>query len=71
MSDVTIEVKVKPFIVPRTVYLDMPPRPKQEGLCVPQHYYLKDLDASTLSKLCDEFRKNVFELAEKQDPKEL
>ena len=69
MSDVTVKIKIKPFTVPRTVYMDLPPRPKQEGMTVPQHYFVKDLDAETLSQLCDEFRKSIFELAEKTDPK--
>jgi hypothetical protein len=63
----TVKVKLKPFIVPNYVSMEMPIRPKQMGMVEEPKYAIEELDADTLSLLCDEFRANVFARGNKID----
>jgi len=58
-----------PWITPNFVCLKMPARPRQEGFQPSPSIPLKDVDAETLSKLCDDFRAEVFSKACQADPK--
>lgn len=64
-----INVKLLPFHTPNFVQIDPPARPRQEGPRFGDDgYAISELDAGTLSGLCDEFRASVFLKARKQDP---
>ncbi len=57
------------FSVPNFVRMKMPIRPRQEGFNPePPSFSLKEIDADTLSSLCDNFRREVFNKAGKIDP---
>ncbi len=65
-----MNIELEPWIVPNFAIGKMPTRPRQEGFnpdAVPK-WSLKELDAETLAKLCDDFRTEVFRKAEKPDP---
>jgi hypothetical protein len=64
-----IKQKLRPFMTPNFVSVEMPPRPRQEGLVEAPKFALAELDAETLSELCDEFRADVFRKANKTDPR--
>lgn len=57
---VTKEVKLHPFAVPDYVFVETPPRPRQEGFAEGPKFHLKELSEETLNSLCDNFRKEVF-----------
>jgi hypothetical protein len=59
----TVTVKLKPFGAPNFVIADVPD--ESDRMSFP----LKDVDADTLSAMCDAFRESVFRKAEKQDPR--
>lgn len=63
------EVELKPFMTPNFVITEMPPGVRQDGFKEAPKLPLSDVDASTLSMLCDQFRADVFEKAGKQDPR--
>ncbi len=68
----TLQVNIKPFAIPQSVSVDLPGRPP--GHRRGEHFDartvpLTSLAPETLSALCDEFRKSVFEVAKQQDPK--
>ena len=61
-----IELKLKPFMTPNFVSAEKQEQfTRGEGPCFP----LKDVDADSLSLLCDQFREDVFKKAGKQDPR--
>lgn len=62
----TIEVKLKPFTVPNFVLVEMPSAPRQEGFQEGRSYTLSEIDAVTLDKMCNQFKRSVFEKAGKQ-----
>jgi len=64
-----MNIKLKPFNTPNFVLAEMPPRPRQEGFRDGPSWALKEVDTETLSRLCDDFRAEVFRKAEKADPK--
>lgn len=64
-----ISIKLVPFIVPDHVFPSMSPRPRQEGFHTSMGFLLSELEPQVLSDLCDEFRKGVFTVAGKEDPK--
>ena len=64
----TITVKLKPFSVPNFVVGEVPYHSRQDGLQEAPKYHLSELSAETLSEMCDEFRRSVFEKAKKDDP---
>jgi len=59
---------IRPMIVPEFVTVMMPPRDRQEGMVETPRFHLSELEPEALAQLCDEFRRNVFAKAEKNDP---
>ena len=57
--NITVPVKIKPFIVPYHVV-------DEDDL--DKMFELKDIEADVLAALCDKFRKDVFLRAKKKDP---
>ncbi|MEM7209548.1 MAG: hypothetical protein AAF434_17145 [Pseudomonadota bacterium] len=66
---IEVRVKLQPFRTPNFVLVEDDTRPRQEGFQESPKYALSDLDATTLSQLCDKFREDVFKKADKVDPK--
>jgi hypothetical protein len=64
-----MKIALKPFTVPNYVIGEAPPRPRQDGWQEPPKWELGELDADTLSELCDDFRAAVFEKAGAADPR--
>lgn len=62
-------VKLKPFDVPRRVYVIDAPKTKSEGMHPLTGFNLTELSPETLSDLCDEFRATAFAIAGLVDPK--
>lgn len=56
------------FTVPNFVSVQMPARPRGEGMQESPKFALHELDVQTLAGLCDEFRMAVFAKAGKKDP---
>lgn len=61
-------VEIQPFTTPRYVFQKMPPNSRLEGLNEVPKYYISDIDPQILSDLCDQFRADIFEKANKPDP---
>lgn len=65
-------VRLKPFTVPNYVSAsserESSPADRVMGHSDAPKFHLCDLDAQTLSDLCDEFRASVFAKAAKADP---
>lgn len=59
-----IEVELRPWMTPNFA-CSVAPENTVEAASIP----LKDLDAATLGRLCDEFRVDVFKKAGKPDPR--
>lgn len=51
---------IKPFPVPESVYLDMPPGRKQDGIRELPKVLLADLSDEQLVELCEEFTAAIF-----------
>lgn len=66
--NITLDVEIKPFVVPTSVYLVQKPGNRQDGIRPLPEIPLADLDVATLLKLCDDFKDRVFEMAGKTDP---
>ena len=65
-----MNITLKPWITPNFVIGETPPRTRQEGFnpdAAPK-WALKEVDAETLAKMCDDFRAEIFRKAEKPDP---
>lgn len=65
-----MNIKLQPWITPNFVIGVMPARPRQEGFnpdAAPK-WALKEVEAETLAKMCDEFRADIFRKAGKPDP---
>ncbi len=65
---VKVFVELCPFEVPTKVFIKQEPVTRQEGFKEAPSYKLTELEDSTLEKLCDEFRENVFKFANKHMP---
>lgn len=66
----SMNIKLQPWQTPNFVIGVMPPLPRQEGFnpdAAPK-WSLKEVDAETLAKMCDDFRAEIFRKAEKPDP---
>ena len=63
--EVKIEIKVKPFRVPSFVFAEKNSADPSDDT----KFALADLDSATLDRLCNKFRREVFEKASKPDPK--
>jgi hypothetical protein len=64
-----IELKLRPFIVPSFVIIEMPTGKRDEGLVNLPSMAITEVTAEALDAMCDAFRKGVFEKACKADPK--
>lgn len=76
-----ISFKIKPFQVPNFAIVEVPKSQQETVYRGDERSFnaasagstisipLSDVDAESLSDLCDEFRKSVFEKAGKKDPK--
>ena len=65
-----MNIKLQPWQTPNFVIGVMPLRPRKEWInpdTVPK-WSLKEVDAETLAKMCDDFRAEIFRKAEKPDP---
>lgn len=65
---VHMKIELQPFTVPNYVIGKMPARPRQDGIVEAPKWELMDVDAETLSDLCDDFRREVFKKAQRPDP---
>lgn len=63
-----MKIRLKPWMTPNFVILDMPPRARQEGLAPLPGIPLCDVSAENLADLCDQFRAEVFRKAKQVDP---
>lgn len=63
-----MKIETNPWITPNFVTAKMPPRPRQEGFQEGPKWHLRDVDAETLAKMCDDFRAEIFRKAGKADP---
>lgn len=59
-----MEIEIQKFSTPNFV-LSIPQPNETNRVSWP----IREVDAQTLSKLCDEFRREVFAKAEKKDPR--
>ena len=66
---ITLMVELQPFNVPNYVIQQMPPGKREDGWKEAPKYKLSEVSEVTLSKLCDDFRRAVFEKAGKLDPR--
>lgn len=68
--NISISIKVRPFDVPTSVAIEIPPRPRQDGIHVQQDtgLPLSSLDAETLEEMCEDFTNAVFAKAGKVRP---
>ena len=64
----SIEIKLKPFKTPNYALVDEDAKPREEGFSEGRKFHLSELDACTLSRMCNDFRKEVFKKAGKQEP---
>lgn len=65
---ISVAVKLKPWTVPNFASVEMPVKPREEGLQNGVSFALNELPAEALAQLCDEFRAEVFRKAGKPDP---
>ena len=65
MMHISISLEIHPFSIPEHVFSVQKPGLRQEGFnpTIGVKYHLSELDEETLDKLCNEFRKSVFEIA--------
>lgn len=63
-----VKLKLKPFTTPNFAMVEMPPRPREEGMKELPSLALETLDAETLEALCIQFRADIFKKAGKTDP---
>lgn len=64
-----MKVKLQPFQTPNYVIAESKPGLKQDGMVERPMWHVKEVDENTLSEMCDQFRRDVFEKAGKRDPK--
>ena len=65
---ITKELELVPFSIPNFVIAKMPPRPRQEGMAESPKFNLSEVSSEELAKLCDQFRRDIFQKANKRDP---
>jgi len=63
-----LKIKLKPWTTPNFVVANLPPVRRQDGFNESQGFPLQDVEAETLSELCDVFRAEIFRKAGKEDP---
>jgi len=64
-----MEIELLPILVPDFIIQKSLPRPRQLGFTEAPMFPLSQVDANTLSLLCDQFRKDLFYKAGKDDPR--
>lgn len=66
-----MKVETVPWITPNFVRIQMPARPRQEGVNFKdsEGFRLEDVDVDTLSEMCDQFRADIFRKSGKKDPR--
>ena len=69
ITNVTTTVKLQPFRVPNFVLIVPHHAQRQDGFKPEAKFSLSELEPDTLSDLCDEFRREVFAKAGKDDPR--
>lgn len=67
----TLQVEIKEFATPNFVTVVREPGERQEGFQPQEGIPLKEVDAKTLGRLCDNYRREVFNKAQKQDPHDI
>lgn len=60
--------KIHHFQLPPSICLDIPGCTDQNEHCVPLHVPYEMITAADLHDMCQEFRREVFERAGKEDP---
>lgn len=67
---IDVSIEIEPFLTPNFVRQKRPAssEKQEDGREMPA-IPIKELDAELLSRLCDDFRENVFAKALKQDPR--
>ena len=67
-KNITIQMKLQPFVVPNFVGIEMPPRKRQEGFTGPESSSLplSAIEETALEELCQQFADSVFAKAGKQ-----
>lgn len=68
MTGMEMKVELQPWMTPNYVLGKMPPRPRSEGYTDFPKWPLSEIDALILSKMCDDFRAEIFKKAGKADP---
>lgn len=64
-----MEIRFRPWTVPNFAVIVQPSGKRQDGFTPFPTLPIREIDAADLSRLCDEFRAEVFRKAGKQDPK--
>lgn len=64
-----MDIKIQRMGTPNYVIAEIPAGRRQDGFTEAPKWHLRDVDAETLSILCDQFRADVFAKAGKPDPK--
>lgn len=64
-----IQLELRPLLTQAYVSIVMPANKDIRDIEKNPVVHIKDLDADTLSALCNQHRKEMFALAEKEDPK--
>lgn len=62
-----VQLDLRPFTVPNFVSVVSKPRPREEGMQEPPKFALSELSEEALNDLCNHFRREVFNKAEKVD----
>ncbi len=65
---VTIELDLEPFETPDFAIIRSEPKPRQDGFQAINSIPLREIDASILYSLCENFTDSVFRKAGKQRP---
>lgn len=65
----THEVEIQPFGTPNFILTVMPPGKRQDGFLEAPKIAISQAEPEMLSRLCDEFRREIFEKAGKPDPR--
>ena len=64
----TIDIEIKPFVVPNFVVQILPVGKKDDGWKPSEGIPLSELSSETLYKLCKDFTDDVFQKAGKPQP---
>lgn len=64
-----MKLELQPFSTPNFALAKVRSGLRQEGIIEGPKWPLSEVDADTLSELCDEFRAEVFRKAGKADPR--